>query len=568
MQDQTMLHRLVAVGLALSLLPGVHAICAADQVVVGANNAVVVSGHPDATRLGLEVLRQGGNAIDALVSVSTALGVTEPGNSGLGGKLVVIYHEASTKKTHALIALGAAPLNLDVDRIVAMPVAQRRRGWASVCTPGLIAGLEAAHQKWGSRPWASLLEPVAALSEEGFELSDRAAEMMSEFQGNIDPEAARIYLPGGKPLQAGDRLRNEDLAATLRLIARDGAKVMYGGPIAEKIVAASKKAGGFLSIDDFREYQPRFLDPVQADYRGYSAFSSPPPLTGGSTVLLALRCLERMDWPAGRPRDAQYIDTVARVLQQIYPEISRVAGDVPDARVRLQRLFADASIDKLVANARRASPPSPYEPAAHLDDAVMDDHAHASTTHLIVVDRFGNIACATQSLSLHFGALVVAPGTGILMNNDMTNFGFNVRSSVNMVAPGKMPRSTMSPTIVLRDGKPVVAIGSPAGQRIPVQVLQVLLDRLDHARDINEAIQAPRFHLRRPMSSSEAPNVIDIEALTPESVEQELRDRQWQVERRGDQGYYFGSVMAVIWNEDGSMSAAADSRRTAAAGGD
>ncbi len=264
------------------------------DVVVQSQRSVVISGHPEATRLGMEVLRNGGNAADALVTVSLALGVAEPGNSGVGGKIVLLYYEAKTKKVSAMVALGAAPLKLDVEKAVALSADAKRRGWKAVCTPGLVAGISAAHEKWGTRPWASLVTPAADLAEKGFALSELAAEMDAEFPIEIDPVAAKVYAPNGKHFHEGDVLKNPDLAATLRMLAEKGPAALYGGEIGQRLVKSAQAGGCSMTMEDLTKYRPRFVAPLSTSYHGYEVFSSPPPLSGGTTMLLAMKCLDEM----------------------------------------------------------------------------------------------------------------------------------------------------------------------------------------------------------------------------------------------------------------------------------
>jgi gamma-glutamyltranspeptidase/glutathione hydrolase len=560
--------RIVRPVVTIALLAVLAARGSAD-VVVQAERAVVISGHPEATRLGMDVLRDGGNAIDALVTVSLALGVAEPGNSGPGGKMGLLYYDAKTKAVSAVVALPTAPKGIDVQKAIGLTPAAKKRGWSSVCTPGLVAGLGAAHERWGTKPWAALVRPAAQLAEDGFKLNALAAEMLAEYPKEVDATAAAIYAPGGRHPREGDVVRNPDMAVTLRLIADGGAKAFYTGPIAEKLVAAARAGGNPLTLEDLASYAPRFLQPLSTDYRGYAVYSSPPPFNGGATLLLAMECLERMPMAGARPRDAGYMDTVGRVMQQVYPAVSRAAGDVPDSMANVGALLQEASVHRLVERAKAAMPGRP-----HPDDAqsragfewTLDDGDQACTTHLIIVDAQGNVACATQSLGYHFGAAVVAPGTGFLVNNDMNNFAYLTRASVNFIAPGKMPRSTMTPTIVLKDGRPVLAIGSPAGQRIPGNVLQCVVDVLDFKRPLEETIEAPRFYVRRPTSSTQPANEMDLEKEAPAELDAELAAKGWKTFRRSRGEFYFGAVNAVDFLPGGRMIGVADPRRTGDAG--
>ena len=538
---------------------------------VQSEHGVVISGHPEATRIGIEELRQGGNAADALVAVSLALGVAEPGNSGLGGKIVLLYYDAKSHQVSAMVSLTAAPEKLNVDDARNLSTQERQRGWKSVCTPGLLAGIAAAHDKWGTKPWQSLVQPAANLAENGFVLSPLAAEMDAQFPMEVDPIAAAVYAPGGKHFKAGDRVKNPALAATLRLIAKEGPGALYHGELGEKLVAAAQSHGCAMTMDDLQSFHPRFLPPLSIHYDGCEVYSSPPPLVGGTTMLLSLRCLEAMHAQNLHPRDSKYIDTISRALEQAYPAAALVAGDMPNSSQRVAALLTDRNVKKLADRARSADVRHPYEHstrAASAFERTLDDGDQASTTHLIIVDSQGDIACATQSLGYHFGAAVMAPGCGFLLNNDMNNFAYATHSSVNFVAPGKWARSTMTPTIVLKNGKPLLAIGSPAGQRIPGAVLQCTLDIIDYDRPLQETVKSPRFHLRRPTSISEPPNIMDLEELAPRNLDGELTKLGWDVHRRSDSDFYFGAVNAVEFMPDGQLVGVADQRRTGDAGAD
>ena len=280
--------------------------------------------------------------------------------------------------------------------------------------------------------------------------------MFTDFKPNVDAEATRLYAPGGKALEAGAIFKNPDLAHTLRILSAKGPQAFYDGEIANKLIAASQKGSGFLSMEDFKSYHARVVDPLKGSFANFTVYSSPPPLEGGATVLTALKCMDQMDWTGAAPRNAKYIDTFSRVMQQVYPEVSHTAADFPDATDRVDKLLAENSIDETVNLAKSADPHSPYQKAKAAQSISIDNRFaessgdgsdQASTTHLVIIDKSGNIACCTQSLGLHFGSAVVAPGTGILMNADISNFALNTPKSVNYFAPGKWPRSTMSPTM-------------------------------------------------------------------------------------------------------------------------
>jgi gamma-glutamyltranspeptidase/glutathione hydrolase len=580
---------LISAAVALLALSGATS-ARADEAVQHAHE-LVIAGHPSAVKLGLDVLNQGGNAADAFVTVSLALGVGEPGNSGLGGKMVCLYYDAKTKTVSCVVAMDAAPQHVDVKGLLAIPDAQRERGWPSTCTPGLIAGLNEIHKHFATMPWKSLVLPAADLAANGVTVNARMAEMCSQFPIGVDAAADAIYAPNQKTLAQGATLKNPDLAATLRTIATDGAQAFYKGPIADRLVAAAQAHGGYLSKEDLANYHARFLPPLSGHFKDYTVYTSPPPLSGGTTLLTALDVLDKLHWPATQPRDVNYVDAVSRVMQQVYPQVSKAAGDAPDSLERVDKLLTPINIAGLADKAEHAKPQEPYakaKAAAASGDLIpaeatstraftnvqtddfqtedtWDNSDQASTTHLLIIDKMGNIICCTQSLGLHFGAGVIAPGDGFLMNADIGNFNLTQADSINALAPGKWPRSTMAPTIFIKDGKPVLVIGSPAGQRIPTAVLQVALDVLDFDRPLQQAIDAPRFHIRSSTSKT-GPNKIDLEPTAPATLDAALKARGWDVERHAANDFYFGSVNAAVLYE-GTIEGVADQRRTSDAGG-
>jgi gamma-glutamyltranspeptidase/glutathione hydrolase len=559
--------------LLVLLLIVVPAVVAAAQQQVTARKYVVASGHPAATAAGLEVLRQGGNVIDAAGATSLALGVAEPYGSGLGGKLVMLYREASSGNVYCVEALCPSAAAMDPEQFSQLSSHDRQYGYSAVGVPGLPAGIYAAHQRWGSRPWAELVEPAAQIAEQGVEISPTMRSMFAAKTGTMkkDPEVARLYLVDNGAPPVGTVLRNPELARSLRLFAQGGAKAVYEGEIAERIVAAAQANGSPLSLDDFRDYRPQFTEPLAVCYRNHCVYSSPPPLTGGATVLAALKALEGQRQLDGKhPRDADYIDAVGRVLLCVYPEVSDVVADVPSARRDTQALLSATQARQFRKQAATIDPLHPYDAltSASAWQANLDDLAYASTSHLVIADAAGNMVSLTQSLSYHFGASVIAPGTGILLNNSMSNFGTNRPSSVNYAAPSKRARSTIAPILVTKNGRPYLVLGIPGGQRIPTTTIQLLADVIDRRDSLGEAFDLPRFHVRRPVTSKEAYNIVDIEDDAPAALDEQLVELGWTPVRQKRDGHYFGGGNAIQYDRDGRLLGVADSRRTNHAAGD
>jgi len=552
---------------------GFVSLCVAASAADAANTAVsaggvVVSGSSESTAAGLEILKKGGSAADAAVTVSLVLGMTEPFNSGLGGKLVALYYEAKTGKVSFIDAMSSAPLDIPVSKVPKMKASALDHGYPAACIPGCAAGLGMLHEKWGKLEWKKCVEPAADIAAKGYEVPEKQLVVFKDKISGVlpDKEATSIYYPGGKMPVPNQLLKNPDLAMTLRAMADQGAGAFYQGDIAEKMVKASKAGGGWFSMESFAKYEAKLTEPLSDDYKGYHVYTAPAPLTGGATMLLTLKILEGHDWKGASPVSFDRIDLTSRVFQQVYPVVKKVFADVPTAMPKAREIFRAPNYELLLSLATESNPKKPrFAPEAALDD---DEIMSGNTTHFLVMDREGNIACVTQSLSHHFGAGVVPPGTGVLLNDDLTNFGFHSPGSVNQFAPGKRPRSTITPVIVTKDGKPVVALGAPASQRIPTGVHQVLTSILDFGLPLAKAIEEPRFHLRQPGSAREMPNKLDLESGIDADTVTKLSTGGWRTYAGGQDSYYFAGVNAVRVLPDGKHEAAGDDRRTNIAAGE
>ncbi len=536
--------------------------------VVKAAHGMVVAGHPQAAQAGVDILQAGGNAIDAAVAVSLALGVAEPYSSGLGGKLMLLYYEAASGRTYALDAMDAAG-SLDVTAYLRRPEEDRSYGYGSVCVPGLAAGLWTAHQKWGRQPWADNIAPALKLARAGFEVLPKTRIFFAEQEKKLrrgDAEIARLYLPDGKLPVVGSHLANADLARTLELLAQHGRDGFYRGPVAAAIVAASAQGGGALTLDDLAHYEARLVEPIGLDFRGYRLLASPPPTNGAPLFLTIMKALEDETFAGGPLRSAVNLDRIGRVWREVQPLVQRGLGDAPEAYFNYEKMIAP---DSIAAIRRRARAPTVAVPAvAWWDDSGASESAMAATTHFIVADAAGNIVCATQSQSLHFGAGVVPSGTGVVLNDSMSNFAYTDPRSINYVAPGKRPRSTIAPTIVFRTGQPILAIGIPGAARIPTALLQALLDRLAFDRPLREAIGDTRVHFELNWRKDNQES-LQAEASLPAADFAALSRLGWKVElaEPAGAGQIFGGINAIEVNAAGGYTGYADPRRTNAARG-
>jgi gamma-glutamyltranspeptidase / glutathione hydrolase len=523
-------------------------------VPVTAPHGMVVAGHPEAAAIGRDVLAAGGNAMDAAVAVSLALGVAEPYGSGLGGKLMLIYHDATTGTTHAVDGMDAASLSLDPALYRRLPNEARRTGWTSVAVPGLPAALHAAHVRWGARPWADNITPVLTLAEHGFTVLAKTRDLFIERIEKLraDADLAALYLRDGEVPPVGTRLPNPALARTLGIYAAQGADGFYRGPIAAEIIAAAQRAGVNLTAQDFAGYTAMFSAPLKIDYHGYALLSAPPPTTGAALTFTLLKVLET-EALSSPLHTAENIDRIGRAWRVVYPDVQRDIADTTAARGIAEEMLSATGISR-------------YRERMPAQAIAGESGANDATTHFVIVDHHGNVVSATQSLSLHFGAGVVA--AGIILNDSLSNFAYDDPGAANAAAPGKRPRSTITPLIALRDDRPVLALGLPGAGRIPTAMLQVLIEHLSFNRPLEQAMGDTRLHWQRPFGRDAEESIEAETSLAPEVVN-DLRERGWKVDLMEEPGtgLHFGGVNAIRLEADGTRTGYADPRRTNAAAG-
>ncbi len=504
---------------ALSLLSA-SALEAAAPPPVGADHAMIVSAHRLASEAGLDMLRRGGNVVDAAVAAGYALAVVWPAAGNLGGGGFMTIRQAGRAPVF-LDFREKAPLAatetmfLDADGNV---VPNRSTdSWLAVGVPGSVAGLDAALARYGTLPRAVVMAPAIQLAREGFTLGPADADMFGLVAPMLarDPQAASIFLPAGKPPGIGDRLPQPDLAATLQAISEGGADAFYRGPIGGAIADASAAGGGLLTREDFARYRVREMAPLACSYRGYDVLTAPPPSAGGIAICESLNILEGYDLHALGFHSAASVHLVAESLRRAFHDRQRL-GD-PDFVENPVAIL----LDKGYAARLRAGI-APERATPFWEGGATPDREGRQTTHFSVADADGNAVAVTTTLNGWFGAMRVAGRTGILVNNEMDDFAskpgapnmFGLAGSFNnAVAPGKTPLSTMSPTIVTRDGKLFMVLGSPGGSRIASIVLEALVNVIDHGMALGEAVDAPRFH------EQWQPDIVEVEpyALSPDT---------------------------------------------------
>jgi len=510
--------RSLAVWLALLTAP---ASAAAPPPAMGAHG-MVATAERRASEVGVEVLKQGGNAVDAAVAVGYALAVVYPaaGNLGGGGFMTIAF--ADGRRTF-IDFREKAPLKATRDMYLG-PDGQvvkglSTRGYLAIAVPGTVGGLEYAREKYGTLPRAKLIDPAIGLAENGYTLDDgdaiplaQSADKLSQF-----PTSAAIFLHDGRPYAAGETLVQKDLARTLSAIRDRGAAGFYEGEVGAAIVAAIQKGGGIVTAEDLKRIRPRELTPITCDYRGYTIVSAPPPSSGGVTLCEMLNILEGYPLAKLGFGSAAALHDEIETMRHAYVDRNNLLGDPA---------FVSNPVDKLLskdyaARIRAAIDPSRATRSADLAPG-KPPHEGVNTTHYSIVDDQGNAVAVTYTLNDWFGAGMVAGDTGVLLNDEMDDFTAKVgaanqfglvQGEKNEIAPGKTPLSSMAPTIVEKDGEPLLVVGTPGGSRIITVVMETILDVIDYGMTISEAVDAPRIH------NQWLPDVTNVEAfaLSPDT---------------------------------------------------
>ncbi len=492
----------------LALLGSVSALCAAgvqaaSVAPVAAEHGMVVTAQHLATQVGVDVLKKGGNAIDAAVAVGYALAVVYPAAGNLGGGGFMTLQLADGRKTfldfREKAPLGASA-NMYLDASGNVVKGLSTKGYLAVAVPGSVAGFEMARAKYGTLPRATLMAPAIKLAERGFVLQQGDADFFQTAVADLraDAPSASIFLNKGELPIAGHKLVQKDLAKTLKLISSKGADGFYKGPVAKALVAASVAGKGLLTQADLDQYAVRELAPVECDYRGYHVVSAPPPSSGGVVICEVLNIVEGYPLKDLGFRSAQSVHYLIEAMRHAYVDRNSYLGDPDFVKNPLERLLDKGYASKI----RAAIDPAKAGVSKDIKPGV-EPHEGMNTTHYSIVDKDGNAVAVTYTLNDWFGARVTAAGTGVLLNNEMDDFTIKigvpnmyglVQGEANAIAPGKRPLSSMSPTIVSQNGKPVMVVGTPGGSRIITAVTHTILNVIDYGMNVQEAIDAPRFH--------------------------------------------------------------------------
>jgi len=521
---------------------------------------MVAADSEAASRAGLEILEAGGNAADAAVATALALGVVQPYASGIGGGGFALYYNAADQSVTVFDFRERAPASSTADMFIIDGELNREaelHSGLAVGVPGEIAGLWEIHSRYGQLPWAQVVAPAIRLAEDGFEVSYHLEKMVGAYTDFVltDPSLAPFVGPDGQVVSFGQHVTRPALAATLRTIAESGPAGFYEGEIAQRMVDAAQAAGGGLTLEDLASYSVIEREPTVGEYRGYTLYTMPPPSSGGIAILQILSILEGFDLSSMGHGSSAYIHHLAEALQFGFADRAQFLGDPGFVEIPTQRLLApELSIERRsLVDPENTLPRDAYG----LDVGPPPDDS--GTSHLSIVDSSRNMIALTTTINTTFGSQVVPAETGIVLNNEMADFTAQVGvpnvygllgNEANTIAPGKTPLSSMSPTLVLRDGAPFMTLGASGGPRIITATLQTFLNVVDFDMTVREAIEAPRVHHQW------VPEQLFYEAGVAADVTSNLESRGHQTTTTEG----LGAVQAIVVNGE-LLTGASDPRK-------
>lgn len=554
---------LAIVATLLSSTPGV------PKDVPSVYAGMVATSHPLASLVGARILQQGGNAVDAAVAIQFALNVVEPMMSGIGGGGFMMIYLAKENKVVVIdyreqAPAGAKPTMFLDSEGKPLPFRTAILTGHAIGVPGTLKGMVTALEKFGTMSLAQVIEPAIELAEKGVMVNRVLAQSIKDSMYKFNEAAKQVFAPNGEPLPEGALLVQPDLAKTFKLIKDYGPDIFYKGDIAKAIVEAVQSRGGTMTLEDLANYEVKFREPIRGTYRGYEIVSMPPPSSGGLTLLQMLKILEAYDIHALGHNTTQTLHLMIEAMRIAYADRGKYLADADFVKIPFKGYLDDRYIEqrRSLIDFQKANPNikpgNPWEYEETNVEADFDRFAAlncesetSQTTHYTVRDKWGNLVACTTTIEDVFGSGLMVPGFGFILNNEMTDFDF-VPGGANEVQPGKRPRSSMTPTIVFKDGKPIFSVGSPGGARIITTVMQVIMNMIDHGMSVQEAINAPRIF------SSSYPTV-QWEAGIAEHVKRELELRGHKM---AENPIVMGSVQSIVIDiETGKLYGGADPRR-------
>jgi gamma-glutamyltranspeptidase / glutathione hydrolase len=546
---------------AFASVPGV------EPSMSGATKGIVAVSHPAAAEAGRKILEQGGNAVDAAAAIQLSLNVAEPMMTGIGGGGFMMIYLKNQNKITVIDSREVAPKNVTPKLFLGndgkpVPFSERHTNGKAVGVPGTLKGVETALNKYGTMNLSQVIDPAIEQAEKGIQVNWSMAQYIDENVKKLQKfgTAGNVFVPNGSPLKEGDRLVQPELAMTLKLIKQKGSDVIYNGEVGQALVAEVQKQGGAMTMEDLRKYEVKEREPVVGTYRGYEVASMSPPSSGGLTVLQILKLMEGYDVKKMGVNSADYLHRLIESMHLAYADRAAYMADEDFYPVPKKGLLDDKYIKErrelinpLTATAAvKEGNPWKYEDKDLSDKAkVKEEKPIGQTTHFSVMDKWGNLVSYTTTIEQVFGSGIMVPGYGFMLNNEMTDFDA-VPGGVNQVEPGKRPRSSMSPTLLLKDGKPFMAVGSPGGPTIIASVAQTIINVIDHGLPIQKAILTPRVY-------SSSSTSVSWEGGIEQDTVLELMGKGHKFDA---EPMTIGNVQAVIYDfENGKMYGGADNTR-------
>lgn len=533
-----------------------------------ARKGMVSSAHELASKAGIEILKKGGNAIDAAVATALALNVVEPNASGIGGGGFTTIRFAKTGEVVCIDYRETAPASATRD-LFASEQSKKEKwsmdGGKAVAVPGLLAGMWTLLETYGTLPFSEVAAPAIRLAEDGFTLHPMQHQIIvDDFDrlSRFNNTEALAFLDGGLPLESGQILRQPELAKTLRLIAAEGPKVFYEGVIGQALVDAVNSNGGTMSMADLKNYAVMIRNPMSGTYRGYRLYSPPPASSGGAHIVQLLNMLEHYDMKALGHNSPKAMHIMAEAMKIMFADRAQYMADTAFTDVPLSGLaskpYAESLLPRIdpsaVAQEIPAGNPWPFQTEKKAYQGGLGEE-RMSTTSFCVVDNDGNIVASTNTVNYFFGSGIVVPGFGFILNNEMDDFSQDP-NSINAPEPGKRPLSSMSPTVVLDpQGRPFMAVGAAGATRILTTIAQIIMNVVDHGMTMDQAIEEPRIHNQ--VASNKAGKFM-TEPRMPEELVMYMKLRGFEVQ----EGVHIGTAQGILFDhKKGIINGGADSRR-------